>query len=484
LQQQQVLRHNERGGYSMTDVVGMTHDYEQVACSFDDFGNQGCGEVLKVEGTNDADSYHSEADDSYSVDDEFNSLQEKEADEGGNHRPPLHHDHDHPQVISEAKSLSGLNNVEALSQQLLVNPNEGGQEDSSKSQPYQIHTKPTTTEDECNQIEPLQKENINEQLAPTHHASKTKRRPTAFVPRCAFAETKSNKFKKAGGLQIVEQKSTKVKKYSLDRLEKLAKPVEHRLYSADKSGKTNETTPKPKKLSLEDSNDFFERMQAKEAERKEKLQLAAAKAQYEAKVDKKVCPSCGTVQSFEEMTKGRMDCRNEQCKSGKHQYLPPRQFKLGSFEERMKRSAQRRKLILDRIEDEQKSIVSKAASQKTSRIQQELKAKIKDDFESRTINDIRQRKEKLATKTVRAMLENEYPYKPNLNVPEQLIKNRQGGIEYLSTPSSRYTEEYQPPDDEIEQMKRNTPKWKGQLPTRHHTRTVDDDVLKQSFNSR
>jgi len=416
----------------------MTNDYEQVACLFDDSGNQGCA-----------------ADNSYSDDDDFSSLQEKEPDEGGDHR------HDQPPVVSEAKPLSGLNNIEALSQQLLVNPNEGGQEASSESQPYQIHTtKSTTTEDECIQIAPPQKENINEQIIPTHRASKT------------------NKLKKAGGLQMAEQKTTKVKKYSLERLEKLAKPVEHRLHSADKSGKTKVTTPKPKKLSLEDSNDFFERMQTKEAERKEKLQLAAAKAQYDAKVDKKVCPSCGNGQLFEEMTKGRMECRNEQCKAGKHQYLPPRQFKLGSFEERMKRSAQRRKLILDRIQDEQKSIISKAASQKTSRIQQELKTKIKDDFESRMISDIRERKEKLATKTVRALVENKYPYKPNLNVPEKLIKNRKGGIDYLSTPSSRYTKEYQPPDDEIEQMKRNTPKWRG------HTKSVDEDVLKQSFNSR
>lgn len=264
----------------------------------------------------------------------------------------------------------------------------------------------------------------------------------------------------------MEQKSTKAKKYSLERLEKLAKPVEHRLYSAEKSGKTKETTPETKKLSLEDSNDFFERMQAKEAERKEKLQLAAAKAQYDAKVDKKICPSCGTVQSFDDMTKGRMECRNERCKASKHLYLPPRQFKLGSFEERMKRSAQRRKLILDRIEDEQRSIVRRAASQKTSRIQQELKSKIKDDFESRMVSDIREREEKLASKTVRAALENQYPYKPNLNVPEQMIKNRRCGIEYLSTPSSRYTKEYQPPDDEIEQMKRNTTKWRGQIPQR------------------
>lgn len=447
----------------------MTNDYEKVACSFDDLTSQGCGEVFTaiVEGTDDTESNYSEAANSYSVDDEFNSLQEKE-DSDENHRQLYEHGHEHeqPQVVSDAKPLSGHNAVSS-SQQLLVNSNEGGQEATLSPPSQLLHTKTTTPtrEDECIQIAPLQKEKINELLTPTHHASKTKR-PPAFVPRCAFAKTKSNKLKKAVGLQTVEQKSTKVKKFSLERLEKLAKPVEHRLYSADKSGMTRETTPKPKKLSLEDSNDFFERMQAKEAERKEKLQLATAKAQYDAKVDKKICPSCGTVQLFEDMTKGTMECRNERCKAGKHLYLLPRQFKLGSFEDRMKRSAQRRKLVLDRIEDEQRSIVSRAASQKTSRIQQELKAKIKDDFESRMVSDIRERKEKLASKTVAAWKENEYPYKPNLNVPEQLIKNRQGGIEYLSTPSSRYTEEYQPPDDEIEQMKRNTPKWRGLLPRR------------------
>ena len=51
----------------------MTNDYEQVACLFDDFGgNQGCAEVFpaKVEG-NDTESIFSEADNSYSVDEEI-----------------------------------------------------------------------------------------------------------------------------------------------------------------------------------------------------------------------------------------------------------------------------------------------------------------------------------------------------------------------------------------------------------------------------
>lgn len=122
----------------------------------------------------------------------------------------------------------------------------------------------------------------------------------------------------------------------------------------------------------------------------------------------------------------------------------------------MKRSTQRRSLILDRIENEHKSSILSTAP-KMSHRQKELKEMASlEDFSVRTANDIRKRGEKLANleQTAREILEKEHNFKPNLNVAEHLIKNRKSGLDHLAQPSRRYTEEYQPPDDEIEQLKK------------------------------
>jgi hypothetical protein len=80
------------------------------------------------------------------------------------------------------------------------------------------------------------------------------------------------------------------------------------------------------------------------------------------------------------------------------------------------------------------------------------------------------------------ILEKEHNYKPTLNVAEHLIKNRKGGLERLAQPSRRYTEEYQPPDDEIEQMKKKKRMWKKPLESpKQPTKALDEDELKQKF---
>ena len=121
------------------------------------------------------------------------------------------------------------------------------------------------------------------------HCEHTKR-PASSAPRCSYdAETKSMKLKKATNTQRAERKSKKVSCYSVERLAQLSKPVERR---SSHSVDDNKTTHKPKNTSLDTSNDgpsflgFLERMESKEAERKEKAQRAAARALYDAKVDK------------------------------------------------------------------------------------------------------------------------------------------------------------------------------------------------------
>jgi hypothetical protein len=185
------------------------------------------------------------------------------------------------------------------------------------------------------------------------------------------------------------------------------------------------------------------------------------------------------------MTKGKMECSNDGCRNEKHCYGPPRHFKLRSFEERMKRSALRRSLILSRIEEERKSKIL-STCQKTSRHQQELREMASvEDFNTRMANDIRDRKEKIANleQTARAMLEKEHSFKPKLHVAESLIKHRRGGLDRLSQPSRRYTEEYQPPYDEVEKMKKKYRKKPLESPTqiKQTTKTLDEDKLKQKF---
>lgn len=175
-----------------------------------------------------------------------------------------------------------------------------------------------------------------------------------------------------------------------------------------------------------------------------------------------------------------MECSNDDCRNEKHRYGPTRQFKLRGFEERMKRSAQRRSLIFNRIVEERKSKIL-STCQKTSRHQQELRDMASvEDFNIRMANDIREREEKRTTldQTARAMIGNEHSFKPKLHVVESLIKHRQGGLDHLSQPSRRYTEEYQPPDDEIEQMKKKYRRMKKPLQsstqTKQPMKTLDD----------
>jgi hypothetical protein len=349
----------------------------------------------------------------------------------------------------------------------------------------------------------------------SHHYHMPTAKRTAFVPRCAYAETKSMKCKKTGDMQIAEPKSAKVSCYSLERLTQLSKPVEHRSYHSDNEH-GYKMKIKPQKTSLDSSesrSSFLERMESKEEERKEKLSLAIARAGYDANVDKvsscaildlpfricphsllvvsfrekNVCPNCRQTQSFQEMTKGKMECSNDGCRNEKHRYGPPTQFKIRGFEERMKSSAQRRSLIFNSIEEERKSKIL-STCQKTSRRQQELRDRASvEDFDTRMANDIREREEKITTleQTAMAMIGIENNFKPKLHVVESLIKHRQGGLERLSQPSRRYTEEYQPPDDEIEQMKKKYQRMKKPLEsptqTKQSTKKLDNDKLKKSF---
>ncbi|KAL7526899.1 hypothetical protein ACHAXR_001702, partial [Thalassiosira sp. AJA248-18] len=291
-------------------------------------------------------------------------------------------------------------------------------------------------------------------LRPPKSKSKPKpmSKPASFVPRCAYAQTKSMKMR-SGVIESKQEKSTKAVRYCKKRLEQLAKPVKHHVYEKENiqpEGRARKS--KKKSLDNDDSDDgenFFERMENREKQRQQKLARAAAEALYDARVDKKACPKCGTIQSYDEMIEGQDNCKSDCCKNGKHCYLPPKRFVLKNFEQRMERSAQRRSIALDRIEGE-RSIIH--TSQRMSRRQKELQEKVVKGggkFDTRMAKDIEARKSKIQhlEKTRMELLIKEHSFKPKLNVSAHMIRHRKGGWDSLAAPLRRYTEEYQPPQE-------------------------------------
>ena len=341
----------------------------------------------------------------------------------------------------------------------------------------------------------------------THHniqQSKPKpriKKPSDFVPRCAYAQTKAMKLKKAEELkaaQAEQEKSTKkVLRYSKKRLERLAQPAKHHVYDnkeniQPKSDICNKTK---KKKSVDDESDygpnFLERMETMEQERRESMARATAEALYQARTDKKKCPKCGTCQTYDEMIHDKTECQNDKCRRGKEKqiYQSPSKFEIKSFEERQRRSQQRRSLVVERIEEERRASL---VGGRKSLHQQELLDKVekaRGDFHSRMAKDIAARKDKLmnAEKTARTRLEELHSFKPKLHVAEHLIRNRKGGWENLAAPSRRYTEEYQPPpEDDIFRMSKKKRRRKplespwGNSSSRSKKK-VNDNTLRRRF---
>jgi len=326
------------------------------------------------------------------------------------------------------------------------------------------------------------------------------KKPSDFVPRCAYAQTKAMKLKKAKELkaaQAEQEKSTKkVLRYSKKRLERLAQPAKHHVYDnkeniQPKSDTCNKTT---KKKSVDDESDygpnFLERMETMEQERRESMARATAEALYQARTDKKKCPKCGNCQTYDEMIHDKTECQNDKCRRGKEKqtYQSPSKFEIKSFEERQRRSQQRRSLVVERIEEERRASL---VGGRKSLHQQELLDKVekaRGDFHSRMAKDIAARKDKMmnAEKTARQRLEELHSFKPKLHVAEHLIRNRKGGWENLAAPSRRYTEEYQPPDDDYYTSKKKKRRKKplespwGNSSSRSKKK-VNDNTLRRRF---
>mmetsp|Transcript_14112 Transcript_14112/g.24071 ORF Transcript_14112/g.24071 Transcript_14112/m.24071 type:complete len:105 (-) Transcript_14112:406-720(-) len=96
--------------------------------------------------------------------------------------------------------------------------------------------------------------------------------------------------------------------------------------------------------------------------------------------------------------------------------------------------------------------------------------------------DIEARKEKIEhlAKHQIELMSKEYTFTPKLNVAEHLIRNRRGGISELSKPLRRYTEEYQPPKDEIK-IKRKRRRKKPLESPWQSSKNIDEDKMRKKF---
>ena len=293
-----------------------------------------------------------------------------------------------------------------------------------------------------------------------------------------------------GNSENDQEQPAKSCRYSQQRLNQLAQPVKHRLYSKNKENiPPNDAckAPKARRKSVEDYDEpFLDRMEMMEKQRQEKLIRAAAEALYDASTDKKKCHNCGSTQSYDEMISGSDICQSDKCRNKKHSYKPPRSFSLKELQRSTERSSQRRSLVIDRIQEERRSSIVQTRQRRSLR-QVELQEKVAKeglDFNARMQKDIEARKSKIQhieqTK-MEILLSKEYTFKPKLKIAEHLIRTRKGGWDSLAAPQRRYTEEYQPPPSRAKKKKRRRMK---PLESPWQSREVDDDKLRHKFRSK
>eukprot|EP00569_Conticribra_weissflogii_P012455 CAMPEP_0171376794 /NCGR_PEP_ID=MMETSP0879-20121228/19485_1 /TAXON_ID=67004 /ORGANISM="Thalassiosira weissflogii, Strain CCMP1336" /LENGTH=406 /DNA_ID=CAMNT_0011886739 /DNA_START=63 /DNA_END=1279 /DNA_ORIENTATION=- len=251
-----------------------------------------------------------------------------------------------------------------------------------------------------------------------------------------------------------ESKPNKVPRYSKRRINELAKPRAHHVngknaasntttrkcdtFSKDHTKKIRTRRPDNANEYVEKRVEFLGRMETMEKRRREKLKRAAAEALYQAQVDKKRCPNCGTQQSFDEVMDGRNECQNDRCKKYAYQY--PAYFVLSNFEKRIQRSSNRRAEVLGKIEEERR--ISCSQTHEKSRLQQHLLNKISNggnDFITRMKKDVEKRKDKIdRLEEISLEIQSKVcTFKPKLNIKEHLIQNRKGGVSELAAPIRR-----------------------------------------------
>jgi len=293
-----------------------------------------------------------------------------------------------------------------------------------------------------------------------HGSTKKKYKPKeAPLPRCATLTTKC----KAKSEPDIEQKKKSKIKYSLKRLQVLAQPRKHHMYVQENTHPNIKAKPTKKTTTQTKSqhNNFLDRIEMMERERREKLNYARAEEEYNKKVDldKMRCPQCGRTQSYSEMITKSMTCTSDSCRRKKVAYQKNRR-KTKDFLERLERSNTRRSSKINEVLQERRSSLASQCLEK-SKQQQALMRKVSKngcDFMARMEKDIAARQTKLSrhVELIDESLQKSYTFKPSVNIPEHLIRNRKSGVESLAVPARRYTQTFEERLEEIERKQQKT----------------------------
>lgn len=80
------------------------------------------------------------------------------------------------------------------------------------------------------------------------------------------------------------------------------------------------------------------------------------------------------------------------------------------------------------------------------------------DFMARMEKDVTARQTKLSrhVELIDESLQKSYTFKPSVNIPEHLIRNRKSGVESLAVPARRYTQTFEERLEEIERKQQKT----------------------------
>jgi hypothetical protein len=291
----------------MLSVMQISHDEDSYEYSFDEFASQ-CDQlglssirdksksIPKCFGSRDSET----VDNANSVEDDFESPIKETVGENASSQ-------DREQSVNKVEQLtqpvlkSAAPDHENLQEEVSVSSQSQGEHEDQYivvivAKPLDAHTTPDVQSNSkgkknCGAVCLPADAQYQEEAKESLHFEHTERSASS-VPR-SFAKTKSMKLKNAGCMLSEKKEPARQSHYSLERLAQLSKPTERR------SDDYYKTTHKPKKTSIDPSEggpnfaDFLERMESKEAERRERAQRAAAKALYDAKVDKVI--SCAAA---------------------------------------------------------------------------------------------------------------------------------------------------------------------------------------------
>ena len=169
--------------------------------------------------------------------------------------------------------------------------------------------------------------------------------------------------------------------YTLSRLQQLSKPRPQ--FDLPIPPPNNK---KEKKATRQSYANFVERQEALEKLRQSKRSRKKLELDYEAKVNKRKCPRCGNVQSFDEYNGNKLKCPLDGST-----YKFPAVFSIKSFERRMFLSRCRKQQTIDIIRGERIMTLEKGQQKSKSSDWKNSS----DSFLMRMRDDLLRRKEKL-----------------------------------------------------------------------------------------